>query len=84
MDVPTLEAEIIVTKAILAAIGAAFLAIADSTISSYSLDDGQTTQRASRENIPALLEQRRLLMNELCMMQARLTGGNVSHSTPAW
>lgn len=84
MDVPTLQLEIVTTKAIIAVIGAAILALSDPTVTSYSLDTGQTVQRVSRENLIDLIAQRRALMDELCTMQARLSGGNVQQALPAW
>lgn len=84
MDTLTLQAEIVVTKSIIANIGAAIIALSDPTITSYSMDTGQTVQRVSRENLPDMITQRRALMNELCTMQARLSGGNVQQALPAW
>ena len=54
MDVTTLEAEIITTKLLIAQIGAAILALADPTVSSYTIDTGQTTQTTRRQDLPAL------------------------------
>jgi len=84
MDVTTLQAEIVTTQAILTQIAAAILALSDITVTSYSLDTGQTVQRVSRENLVDLIKQRALLQNELCMLQARLSGGNVQQALPAF
>lgn len=78
------EAEIVTTKAILAALGTAILALADPTVHQYSLDTGQSQETVRRHDLPALLEQRRALQNELCVLEARLSGSGVTHGVPAW
>ncbi|MEE9393688.1 MAG: hypothetical protein V3W41_14390 [Planctomycetota bacterium] len=79
-----LQAEIVTTRAILDAISAAIQALADPTISSYTLDTGQTQQRVSRENLPQILQERRRLQSDLCALENRLTGAGVTRGQPLW
>jgi len=82
MDIATLEAEIATTTLILTALGAAILALADPTVSSYSLDTGQTSQTVRRQDLPALYKQRTALQGELCALQARLSGSGAVQVRP--
>lgn len=84
MTVEEVQAEIVITKAILAAIGAAFIALADPTVSSYDIDTGQSIQRVRREDLPKLLEQRRALQGELAGLETRISGAGVTRGQPAW
>ncbi len=84
MDATETLQQIVDTKAILAKLSAAILALADPTVESYTLDDGQTRQTATRGTLKSLLSTRRELQNELCTLEARVTGNGVTRGQPAW
>lgn len=84
MDADTLTQTITDTKAILAALSAAILALADPTVESYTLDTGQTVERVLRVDLPRLITTRQSLQNELCTLQARQTGSGALLSVPRW
>ena len=71
-------------KALLKQVTAAIRALADPTVSAYTIDTGQSVQRVTRENLPGLYAQRTDLQNEIIMFENRCSGRGVTHVVPAW
>lgn len=83
MDRATLEASLTAAKAQLTAYEAAALALAAAGVQSYLLDTGQTQQRVTRLDLPALQKVIDSLMNRCDVLQTRLAGGGYT-GRPAW
>jgi len=77
MNATELAAELVITKAHLAALNAAITALQDPTVHRYDLDTGQTRTVVWRHELPKIFQQRRELMNEICMMGARKDGAGI-------
>jgi len=74
MDATRVATEITNTEALLDAISAAILLLADPTVLSYSIDSGQTVTRVTRNTLPQLIASQGSLENRLCTLRARQTG----------
>ena len=84
MDADRLATEIANTEALLDAISAAILSLADPTVKTYSLDSGQTVERVERNTLPQLIESQSMLENRLVTLHARQTGSGAVTVIPAW
>lgn len=72
------------TKGIIDAYSAAILFLATNPTLSYSLDTGQSIQKVTRANLAELRSARSALLNECAMLEARLNGGSISITGPAF
>lgn len=84
MDVATIQAQITAAEAILAALNAAILALADPTVQKYTIDTGQSVQTVWRHDLASIIAQQSALMNQICTLQARLSGSGVVQMRPAF
>jgi len=84
MNTAELQTQITFSKAYLAQLNAAITAFADPTVLRYDLDTGQSITRVQRNELPAIIKSRQVLMEEICTLEARLTGGGVTRGQPAW
>lgn len=71
-------------KLLLDAIENAILALQDPTISAYTLDDGQTTQRVTRESLPELMLRAEALEAQIFVLMSRNSGSGTMIAQPAW
>jgi len=75
-------------KIILTAVNAAIYAISTANHQSYELDTGQTKQRVTRVDLPALIAQREKLMEQIRQLEKFLGIDNgqpsVIQVVPAW
>lgn len=84
MNVTQLQTQITQVEAQLAALNTAILARLDPTTRSYTLDTSQSNQSWSGMTITELNAAQDKLMNRLCSLQNRLTGGGALLGVPAW
>jgi len=84
MDATFLADRITAVKAAIVAYEAAILAIATDGAQSYTLDTGQSRQTVAKLDLPALQKTLDGLYNQLCVMEARLTGNGVLIGRPAF
>lgn len=78
-----LEEEFERVKALIVAYDAAILSLSAGR-QSYSLNTGQTTLSVTVANLTSLRDSRAQLMNELSVLEARLTGKAAAHVVPSW
>lgn len=78
-----LDTQITDTRAILTALSAAILALADPTVRDYRLDTGQGEQEVRRNDLPFLIRSRQALQAELADLCARKGGGS-RQVVPLW
>lgn len=62
----------------------AIAALNDPTISAYTFDDGQTTQRVTRESLPDWITKQEHLLNLIMVLDNRLTGEGTTQARPVW
>lgn len=83
MDSEFLNDRITATKNMITAYEDAVLALGVAGgVQSYTLDTNQSRQTVTRADIPRLNEMLDSLYNRLCVLQARLSGGNVTVARP--
>lgn len=56
----------------------------DVTISAYTFDDGQTTQRVTRESLPEWITKQENLLNQIMVLDNQLTGEGTQRAAGAW
>ena len=79
-----LQARITATETQIEAYEAAITAITTGGAQSYTLNTGQDTQTVTKLNIATMQITLDSLYNRLVMLQARLSGGNVSQGRPCF
>lgn len=62
----------------------AMFAISTGALEEYQIDTGQTKTRVKKSNIKTLQDVIDSMLNQLCVYEARLNGGNTVTVTPAW
>ena len=62
----------------------AMLLISTGAIEEYQIDTGQTKTRVKKSNIKTMQDVIDAMLNQLCVYQARLNGGNTITVRPAW
>jgi len=67
--------ELINSRILLSALDSAIYAITNTNIQSYELDTGQTKQRVTRADLPALISQRQNLINSIRELEISLGVG---------
>jgi hypothetical protein len=78
-----LEEEFARVKTLIVAYDTAISALS-SGAQSYSLNTGQTTVTKTKANISSMRDTRAQLLNELSVLEARLTGRAAARVIPAW
>ncbi len=84
MDAARIATEITNTEALLDKISAKMLELVDPTVKTYTLDSGQTTERAERHELRELIASQAVLENRLCTLRARQTGSGATLGVPGW
>jgi hypothetical protein len=75
---------VIAVRAIIKNLETALIALADPTITSYSLDTGQSVQRVTRRDISRLTADLESAYSLLATLQARSTGRGSIQVVPVW
>lgn len=78
------DTAIVHVRALIAILQAALLALVDPTITSYSLDTGQSVQRVTRRDVPRLTSDLEAAYSLLATLTARSKGSGVIQVVPAW
>jgi hypothetical protein len=82
VDRQFIQERIDATKAAIAAVEAARLALAVGGAQSYTIDTGQSRQVVTKMNLTEIRKTISSLYNECATLEARLTGGGVSNVRP--
>ncbi len=75
---------VIAVRAIIKNLEAALIALADPTITSYSLDTGQSVQRVTRRDISRLTADLESAYSLLSTLQTRSSGRGTIEVVPVW
>ncbi len=84
MDAAFIQARIDATKLQIVAYEDAALALGTGGVQSYELDTGQSRQRVTKTDLPAIQKTIDGLYNRCATLEARLTGNGVAIGRPAW
>lgn len=84
MNVTFLKERIAKLKLRIVAYEDALFALATDGIQQYTLDTGQTRQTVTSIDVPRMEKTLESLLNQLCTLEARLTGNGTVNARPAW
>jgi hypothetical protein len=79
-----LQGRIDALEAIIIAYEEAILALSTSKVFQYTLNTGQGSQTVTKADLIRMRKDLAIMYNDLCMLKARLNGGNTNIARPVW